>query len=526
MAASPIAIEFEGTDITADAVVADTSFTSQASAQVGNASVGIRDRERTHSFTVGGELTCDIDGQRLWGGYVTQPTMKFWFPAVKTSVLSEGDPAQVRLQAVDYNVLFDKRVLRNESDFLHQLPNFTKDKYDGYLIRSVLCPNYLDLPTDLDYTTYVDDVVPPFDPLNAGLSGDGAWLQQGSLWRAAMEDLAQFSGSVWYIRGVTGGGKELHYHSLETVQAPWGFSDVPALAEIDTGDPYIGFRELEASEDGSVLVNDAMIWGGSEFAGSGQTVFYRQQDATSITAHHRWQLAETHFGEEGYKLADGVEARAKVIVLGDPGSVGGDANRGLRYSQWNVKLSWYADRVPVISGTKQHLKPGDIVTFRFYALGDDGGTTPLTLVLPLRSLQIDFPAKPQAPNETWVKFTGTFSLQLTDPKTLWTFLRRAQKKAIASVRPVIATSDGSSGQAVYGSYFTGPMNESPDGSRTVFHLQGLIGYIGGTTRLYRNRLLQIPGTDYTESDPGSSELTFTVAPGGSDTIWCQCRLTG
>ena len=88
MAASPIAIEFEGTDITADAVVADTSFTSQASAQVGNASVGIRDRERTHSFTVGGELTCDIDEQRLWGGYVTQPTMKFWFPAVKTSVLS------------------------------------------------------------------------------------------------------------------------------------------------------------------------------------------------------------------------------------------------------------------------------------------------------------------------------------------------------------------------------------------------------------------------------------------------------
>ena len=58
-----------------------------------------------------------------------------------------------------------------------------------------------------------------------------------------------------------------------------------------------GFRQVEATEDGSFLANDALVWGGSKFAGpAGATVFDRVEAGTSESDHGRWQYSETHFG--------------------------------------------------------------------------------------------------------------------------------------------------------------------------------------------------------------------------------------
>ena len=55
-----------------------------------------------------------------------------------------------------------------------------------------------------------------------------------------------------------------------------------------------------------------------------------------------------------------------------------------------------------------------------------------------------------------------------------------------------------------------------DGSVTVFVLRS--AYIPLTTRVFINGLLQRRGIEYTESDPGNGEITFTTAPLGTDII--------
>lgn len=513
MAGSTIEILYDGaTDITQDVIVAQTHFELLAGAVPGQFEFVIKDRDRSRSYVSGKEITVKVDGVPLWGGFVFSVARKFAFPVVDTSDLSKVTQRLWVLRGLDYNVLFDRRVLRNTADFLHQLPNFVSTRYDGDLIRDELTNDWLDLPDDLNTYDYVDDVVPPYDPLVEGNTGVGAWLQQGSKWRDQMEDFAQFSGAVYYILPLDDPPhtKALHYHALDTVASPWGFSDVPD--KVTT----FGFRELDADEDGGSIINDALIWGGSEWSGDGETVFAREENETSQDDHHRWQHAEIHFGEQGYKTQSGVTARANVIVNGEPGSVGGDANRGLRFAQWQVRLVWFSKDVPA----GQHLVPGHLVPITLHVHGD--GVDPLELILPLRSVRMTFPTL--APTgDPHVRFEGTFSLQLSDPKTLWAHIRRMARRRDASA--IVATADSASTEYAYGAIYGGQPLPAPDGVETVFTLNpATFAYIAGTTEVYMNRLLQIPGIDYSESDPLSGEITFTSPPGGSDQLWIRCRL--
>jgi len=394
-------------------------------------------------------------------------------------------------------------VLRNPSNYFAQLPNFTSTSYDGALIRNDLCPDFLDLANDnLDTTTHVDDVVKPVDPEDEGATGEGAWLQQGSTWRQQMEDFGQLSGAVWYISP----DRALHYHALDEAVAPWGFSDTP------NGSTTIGPREVRLDEDGSVIVNDALIWGGSEWAGSGQVVFAREENTTSITNHGRWQLAEHHFGERWYKTQRGVDARANVIVNGAPGSVAGaDPNRGLRFAQKQLDLAWFAHDVP----SNQHLVPGMLVTTDLNVFDIT------TLILPLRRIRITFPTLSSMSGDAYVRFDGSLSLQLTDPKFWWDYIRKLRRQQ----NSILATASSSSTTAVYGTYFSGELTPNPDGAQTVFTINpSTFSYIAGTTQVYLNGVLQTRGAHYTESDPDTGQLTFASAPAASANLWLICRL--
>ena len=460
---------------------------------------------------------------------MTGVTRKFAFPVVNTRTRS---PENVReriwvIRGVDYNTIWDKRVLRNPADYLHQLPNFPRTTYDGALIREAFTDSkYFDIEPEFDVTSEVDDVVRPFDPENEGIAGEGAWVQQGSTARVFMEDFTQFSGAVYYF----GPDKKLYYKALEDQVARWGFSDLPNNDSI-TADPgfqdvTIGFRDGDFSQDGgpSTMVNDALIWGGSEWAGSGQTLFARETDTDSVDAHHRWQRGETHFGETGYKLQAGVDARANVIVNGAPGSVGGDANRGLRFPQWNAQLTWFANRVPRISGVPDHLRSGQLVHIDLHVFGEEG--SPLELLLPLRNLEISFPNLPSQSGgeaKTWVQFRGGFSLQLSDPYTLWRYL--LGQKNIGDRPRAVATVDGSN-PAPYGALLSVEPTPTPDGIETVFDLPDDRGYIGGTTEVYVDGIRQRLGIEYTESDPNEGEITFATPPAGSSWVWVICRVTG
>ena len=58
-------------DITDDVVFTETTFSQSMNAVAGQCRIAVRDPERTLSFVTGTEVTLEIDGVLLWGGYIT-----------------------------------------------------------------------------------------------------------------------------------------------------------------------------------------------------------------------------------------------------------------------------------------------------------------------------------------------------------------------------------------------------------------------------------------------------------------------
>lgn len=510
---SSVVITYDGTDITSHVIFSTATFESQLNAVPGTFEFTCKDEARTLSFVTGKEVTLTIDGQKMFGGYVTLVTRKFAFPVDDTT--RQVRTRQWTLRGVDYNILFDKRILHHQSALDVQLPNFPAGSKDGDLIKE-MCANYLDLPAGFDTTTYVDNVT------TVNPDAEGAWLQQGSTWRQQMADFAAFSGAVWYIDA----NKNLIFRSLEDSLAPWGFSDVPNKISLN-GKPANtlstwGFREIDIVEDGSFIINDAFVWGGSEFAGDGGTVFARAQNAGAISQYGRWQYAEARFGQPLFKSQQGVETRANVIVNGPPGAVDGDQNRGLRYPHWQIKLAWFGHDVPDIGGTRQHLVAGHLTTHVLFVQGSSN-SNPLIQTLPLRQVRISFPELDQI-GDGYVRFEGFWALLPSDPYSLWGFLLGA-KTTLRS--QAIATANSGSNTTTYGAFGQfAPLPEPPNGTTYVFKLPNGIGYISGTTQVYVNGILQRLNAEYSESNPDAGEITFSEPPLATDRLWVVCRTTG
>lgn len=521
MSGSSILILYGGQDITSAVIFADCSFEAQMGGMPGTFSMRVRDTAQTHSFVTGIGIELQVDGVNIYAGYLTQVGRTYAFPAQSVG----ADPSLFRnrvweLRGVNLNVLFDKRVLRNPANYLQQIPNVPGEPWDGQMIRDYL-PLYLDVANDdLDMITFVEDVYqfvgrPKGYPL----------MQQGSKWRDQINEFLTFSGALCYIDGE----RNLRYTAIDNTVKRWGFSDKPNNATItDSPISYqgstIGPREIESVEDGSFFANDAFVWGGSSWTPTaGGTVFGRSTDATAIGEHNLWQLAETHFGEEGFGIQSGVDNRAFLITDGPPGAVGADQNRGLKYPQMQFKLAWFGHDVPILPATSghDHIVPGELVTFTLWVFSEDGGTTPWTQLLPCRSTRISFPNLDPT-GEPYVRFEGFFGLQVDDPYTLWRFLLKAQQQVSAVAG--ISTVDNSSTSAPYGAYGAFSPLPMPDGVTTVFTIPFM--YISGTSQLFVNGLIQRNGIDYTESGPTTGTFTMTTAPHTGDAVYFTCRVAG
>lgn len=507
MSGSVVVITLGGADITNRVIFESASFENLINAQPGVCEFTCLDPSQDFDPITGDEITLEVDGVLLWGGYLTQVSRTHPFAADLVPV----DPNDYSkrywiLRGVDFNILFDKRVVRRTANYVNSIPSIAGSTQDGAAITS-LFTNYIDTPAGFDVSTYVDDIT------TVSSNGTSPWsyVQQGTKVREQMDQLTFRSAAVYYFDAA----KNLHWHAIEDIESRWGFSDQPnnvaiTASPVEFQNATYGFREVEATEDGTGLVNDALIWGGSEWAGAGSTVFKRTQDTTSQTNHGRWQVGEAHFGEPDFGIQDDVDARANAIVLGPPGADAYGQLKGLRYSQWSFGFAWHDKDVPSISGTKIHLTPGQLVTIELATFGE-------TKLLPLRSLRISFPEGNPADSSTYVRFDGQFGLQLSDAFTLWRYLVKRQDRPI----PSISTVDSSSPSTPYGALFQGEPTPATDGATTVFTIP--FGYIPGTTQVFKDGILQVPGTAYTESDYEAGQITVSPAPAGGTELWVVCR---
>lgn len=501
---STVAIVVGGNDITNSVIFSSCSFETQFGGVPGTFSMTVRDPNRTLSFQSGTEMYMTIDGVRQFGGYVTQVSMSHMAPAADTSSLSTYNLRTWILRGTDYNIIFDKRVWRNTADYLSSI-NLTGVNQDG--------PALIDLVTNYaDLSGFTTTGITSTASLNAD-----AVVQQGEKLRTTFQTYSFFGGTIWYIDA----NKNFIYKPIESAEKRWGFSDQPNHNAITVSPSSYqgattGFRSVEGQEDGSYIVNDALVWGGGPFAGSsGGTVFSRSQDSTSQSTYGRWQLAETHFGESGYGIQAGVDARSDVIVNGPPGADVYGQQKGLRYPQWQFTFTWTSNDVPLLSGVPDHLVAGDIVTIEMNVFG-------VTKLLPLRSLRVSFPdaiSDPTDQSTRIVQFDGTFGLQIGDPFTLWRYILSSQARINnTNTTPTAVTTTSTS--TVYGAYGQFDPSPAPDNSTTLFTLP--FGYISGTLQVYQGTTggagaaLLRPGVDFTESDNVAGEFTMAVAPPATD----------
>jgi len=506
---STVAIVVDSVDITSAVIFSTATFEQNFGGVPGTFSFTVRDPNRTLSFATGKEMSLTVDGIRMFGGYVMQVSMGHQAPAADTANISTYDLRTWTLRGSDYNVIFDKRVIRNTADYLTAI--HVAGPTDGEILKQYV-GSYSDC-SDFTTTGIQNITTPP------GPAGD-TWAQ-GTKLRDIFASLYLFGGAIWYING----SKDFIYVPYEAAEKRWGFSDQPNLTAI-TASPnsYQGatypFRAVEGQEDGSYIVNDALIWGGSKFAGAaGGTVFARVQDATSQSAHGRWQMAEPHFGEAHYMLQAGVDARADVVVNGPPGTDAYGEQKGLTNPQWQFTFTWFSDDVPLLTGTPNHLVAGDIVTIVLNTFG-------VTKLLPLRTLRTSFPDALLGGSLTdrVVQFEGTFGLQLGDPFTLWRYILANQSRAAATVADAPTAVNDSSTTTVYGAIGQFVPTPATDGATTLFSIP--FGYISGTLEVWLNGLLQRLTTDYAETDNVAGTFTMTTAPATTDSLIVLCLTLG
>src|SRR6478736_10451847 len=145
-AGSEVVIQYDGTDITNKVLFSTARFESQMAALPGTFEFTVKDDEQQFQFVAGKEITLDIDGVRCWGGYNFQPREMFAFPVDKVVDPATVKTRQWNLSGVDYNIFFDRRVMRNESDYLSSLPFFRENRKIGELLRNEVFAKYIDVP--------------------------------------------------------------------------------------------------------------------------------------------------------------------------------------------------------------------------------------------------------------------------------------------------------------------------------------------------------------------------------------------
>lgn len=257
-------IPVEWIDYTNKAIWSEASFTQ--SARVGAGSFNLSLKGSFPEIKGGEEIRVEIDGFRIFGGYITQIEQTYFFP------YGYGKPKTI-LHGTDYNALFDRLVIYNLPSVFdayykyathmgeYQSPNFyAKGTSDDDIIVDV-AERYMikDFPYDLDYKSFVDAVDTP-----APVSG---WMlpESGSSWRIMMQSITTITNALFYIDPC----KVLHYHDRSKVTAPYAITD---------GVGGTSCRDLVITQDISQMKNDVLVWGTLAKTVSGEITYWRETD--------------------------------------------------------------------------------------------------------------------------------------------------------------------------------------------------------------------------------------------------------
>ncbi len=311
-----VEILLDGVDIADDVVVSSAEFSSSANGISGQCHFRVKDTPNTRAFVIGKELLLRVNGLNVWRGYVSSVKRVYAFEAEDRAVLKARF---FDIEGWDINILFTKRIVYERANPARLGARlYSADNTSDLVVLRDLFDDFLALDADgLNTTKLVEhvgsvNIDQPANPITPAYP-----------WMATMRSITALTNAIWYIDP----DKCVVHTDVDTPNAPWALSDAP------NNTTSLGYREMTLINDATQMVNDALIWG--LMLGGDHVAFHREEDATSETAHGRWQYGELNGSM--YKTAT-VTRRAESIVDGSPLS-----KRGAKDDKVSLAVTTFQD---------------------------------------------------------------------------------------------------------------------------------------------------------------------------------------
>ncbi len=295
-------------DITPDVRLTSATFMSQANGVPGTCSFSIKDPALNPQVSstfpdIGARIRLKIDGSVEWYGFVMTRIYEYAFPVEDTTDYRKRTRFLV-INGQDLNILFSRRYVFDQVDPTMEIPLYPQGTNDQTIITSILA-DYVDLSGyGLDLASGLTNVGTP--ALHEEFKAAAIGWSLGQVFTNVSQNL----GAIFYIDP----DKVLRWVDDETVSAPATLSDQPGVSEV-------GYRELRVNHSASEMCNDMTVRGAG--VGSPKMVVSRNEDATSIARHGRWQFAELH--NDMYKQTT-ADLRSSSYVDGSPQNRRGHKN--------------------------------------------------------------------------------------------------------------------------------------------------------------------------------------------------------
>jgi hypothetical protein len=374
-----ISIKVDGNDVTDDVIIEQARFDYATDGNIGTAQIRVRDYRGgpyvPGYFKVGQEMTLDVDGNRVWGGYVMKLTLQYPFAATENAAPDE-EIRYWQLDGNDYNILLRRRKLYNKEDPTKQMKIYkaTDSPTDKEIIQDMV-NLYLDLDGDGFEAGTGGDVINLDNVIELG---ELYWVAEcaeewqaaspGMDWADGMRSVCEWSGGVFYVGPATPNqsfkGPVLYYHDVNTATGPYELNDRPAS---DPGSA--GVRNFNYTEDSTEQATEALVWGAGQ--GSQDMVFWRETATSEQGTYGTWQWGDFH---QSMYLEECVKHRAKTYIHG---------SRLSKRGHKKPKDSW---DVTIFT---PDFKVGDVVDVHSYVHD-------VTDTVPIRRYQVSFPTHEEA----------------------------------------------------------------------------------------------------------------------------------
>jgi hypothetical protein len=183
-----VSIWIDGIDYTDHVIWATATFTARVNGSPGDCSFSVLDRTRSFTFTFGQEVNLFIDGVIRWGGWILRPQKTFALPVVPSPLTN---PRTWVLEGVDYNAVFDKRIVHDLAK-PDRVWDYAEGTYDDTIINNVW--RYLDME---GFTKDIERVAPAVLDI-PGSTDKGLVASGGDTFRDVLTAITHITAGIFY----------------------------------------------------------------------------------------------------------------------------------------------------------------------------------------------------------------------------------------------------------------------------------------------------------------------------------------